>query len=65
MDIQIGDVLEMKKKHPCGAGSFLCLRTGADFKLKCTGCGHEVMAARTKIERHVKKILRGGVEVPK
>ena len=65
MDIQIGDVLEMKKKHPCGAGSFLILRTGADFRLKCTGCGHEVMAARSKIERHVKRILRGGIEVPK
>ena len=55
----------MKKNHPCGAKSFLILRTGADFKLKCTGCGHEVMAARSKIERHVKKIFRAGVEVPK
>ena len=65
MDIQIGDILEMKKNHPCGAKRFLILRTGADFKLKCTGCGHEVMAARSKIERHVKKIFRAGVEVPK
>ena len=64
MDIQVGDLLEMKKKHPCGAQSFLCLRTGADFKLKCTGCGHEVLLPRSKAEKNIRQILRDGAEVP-
>ena len=39
MDVRPEDILKMKKKHPCGADSFLVLRSGMDFKLKCTGCG--------------------------
>lgn len=56
MDIAVGDVLQMKKKHPCGSFSWEVLRIGADFKLRCTGCGHEVMGARSKFEKNVKKI---------
>ena len=59
MDVQVGDILLMKKKHPCGADSFTVLRIGMDFKIRCTGCGHEVMAPRTKIEKNIKKITRG------
>ncbi len=58
MDIQVGDRLEMKKPHPCGGNTFLVLRVGMDFRLKCTGCGHEFMAPRLKIERHVKQVQR-------
>ena len=58
MDIQVGDILTMKKEHPCGSKQWQVLRTGADFKLKCLGCGHEVMGARSKFERNVKAILR-------
>ena len=58
MDVRVGDKLEMKKPHPCGAKTFEVLRVGMDFKLKCTGCGHEVMAPRIKIERHIKQIVR-------
>ena len=43
MDIQLNDVLIMKKAHPCGEKRWLVLRTGADFRLRCMGCGHEVM----------------------
>ena len=43
MDIQPGDVLEMKKEHPCGARRWEVLRVGMDFRLRCTGCGREVM----------------------
>ena len=56
--MRVGDKLEMKKPHPCGAKTFEVLRVGMDFKLKCTGCGHEVMAPRIKIERHIKQIVR-------
>jgi len=60
MDIQIGDILQMKKPHPCGGNKFLVLRIGMDFRMKCETCGHEFLAPRLKIERHVKKIVREG-----
>ena len=58
MDVRVGDILEMKKPHPCGSKQFEVLRVGMDFKIKCKGCGHEVMAARAKIERNIKKVIR-------
>ncbi|MBM6921458.1 DUF951 domain-containing protein [Phocea massiliensis] len=59
MDVQVNDVLVMKKNHPCGENRFLVLRTGMDFKLRCLKCGRELMTPRSKIERHIKKIERG------
>ncbi len=56
MDVQVGDVLTMKKPHPCGSNQWEVLRTGADFKLRCCGCGHEVMGTRSKFEKYIKKI---------
>lgn len=58
MDVRVGDVLEMKKPHPCGSKSFLVLRSGMDFRLRCTGCGHEMMVPRVKIEKNIRKIRR-------
>ena len=58
MDVRVGDTLLMKKEHPCGAKEFLVLRSGADFRIRCKGCGHEVMVARSKIERNIKQIIR-------
>ena len=58
MDVRVGDRLLMKKKHPCGADTFSVLRVGIDFKVRCDGCGHEVMTPRAKIERNIKKIIR-------
>lgn len=58
MDIRVGDILTMKKKHPCGAFTWKVLRIGADFKLRCTGCGHEIMSPRSNIEKYIKKIQR-------
>ena len=57
MAVQVGDVIQTKKPHPCGASRWLVLRTGADLRLRCTGCGHEVMAPRRKIEKSIKRIL--------
>ena len=48
MDIQVGDILKMKKKHPCGSAEWEVLRIGADFRLKCVGCGHQIMIPRPK-----------------
>ncbi len=58
MDVCLGDVLEMKKQHPCGSKTWLVLRVGMDFRLRCQGCGHEVMLPRSKAEKNIKKILR-------
>ena len=55
---RVGDVLEMKKLHPCGSKSFLVLRSGMEFRLRCTGCGHEMMVPRVKIEKNIRKIHR-------
>ena len=60
MDVQVGDVIQTKKPHPCGANRFDVLRVGMDFKIRCQGCGHEIMLPRAKIERNIKKVLRGG-----
>lgn len=56
MDISLHDILTMKKNHPCGENRFEVLRVGMDFKLKCLGCGHEIMAPRSKIEKRIKKV---------
>lgn len=56
MDIHKGDILIMKKKHPCGSNKMLVLRSGMDFKLRCSGCGHEFMIPRLKAEKNVKSI---------
>ncbi len=56
MDIKIGDVLTMKKQHPCGSKDWEVTRIGADFKMKCCGCGHMVMLPRVKVEKNVRKI---------
>ncbi len=58
MDIHVGDILELKKAHPCGSREWKVLRVGMDFKLKCQGCGHEVMTPRSKAEKSVRKIRR-------
>ncbi len=57
MDIRIGDRLALKKPHPCGETKFLVLRVGMDFKLRCLGCGHEIMVPRSKIEKRIKSVL--------
>lgn len=57
MNIQVGDVLQMKKAHPCGSRTWEVLRIGMDFRLRCSGCGREVMLPRAKAEKNVKKIL--------
>ena len=58
MDINLNDILVMKKRHPCGEKRGLVLRTGADFRLRCLGCGHEVMAPRCKAEKNIRAVER-------
>lgn len=64
MDVRLQDILVMKKNHPCGSREWLVLRTGMDFRLRCVGCGHEVLLPRSKAEKNIRQILREGVSVP-
>ena len=59
MEIQVGDVLKLKKQHPSGSRDWEVLRIGADFRLKCQGCGHQIMIARKLVEKNVKEINPG------
>lgn len=55
---EIGDVIRMKKPHPCGSHNWEILRVGADFRLKCTGCGHQIMVPRRLVEKNTKEIIK-------
>lgn len=57
MDLKLHQLVELKKAHPCGSRNWEVLRVGMDVKLRCQGCGHEVMAPRRKIEKSIKHIL--------
>lgn len=57
MNISVGDHILLKKPHPCGNAEFSVLRVGMDFKIKCLGCGHEIMAPRNKIEKRIKRVI--------
>lgn len=52
-----GDILEMKKCHPCGSKRFVVLRGGSDVRLRCTLCSHDVTLPRIKAEKAIKKIV--------
>lgn len=58
----LGDIVRMRKLHPCGSDQWEVIRVGADFKIKCLGCGRRVMLPRSKFERAVKEIIRSGAQ---
>ena len=58
MYVRVGDKLIMKKNHPCGSNEFAVLRIGMDFRIRCLGCGREVMLPRVKAEKNIKRIER-------
>ncbi len=55
---EVGDIVQLKKSHPCGSREWKILRVGADFKLKCLGCGHEIMVKRSLVEKNTKNIRK-------
>ncbi len=55
-EVTVGDVLRLKKPHPCGGYTWEVLRIGADFRLKCCCCGHVVMLPRNEVMRRVKAV---------
>lgn len=54
----VGDIIKMKKPHPCGSSEWEVLRTGADFRLKCMGCGHQIMVSRKLVEKNTRRITK-------
>ncbi len=54
--ILVGDVLELKKKHPCGSFRFQVLRIGSDIRIVCEGCGRDMVLPREKLEHAIRKI---------
>jgi hypothetical protein len=58
MDIRVGDVVQMRKAHPCGSDRWRVYRVGADIGARCLGCDHRMMMPRRKFERALKRVLR-------
>lgn len=58
MDLAVGDIVKLKKEHPCGSSEWELLRVGMDFRLKCMGCGHQVMLPRKQVEKNIRKITK-------
>lgn len=56
MELELGNVVKLKKPHPCGSQEWEILRVGMDFRLKCLGCGHQIMIPRKQLEKNVRGI---------
>lgn len=57
----VGDLVELKKTHPCGGKEWEVLRVGMDFRLKCLTCGRIILVPRVKFEKGLKKVLKSSV----
>ena len=57
MDLRVGNVVRLRKQHPCGGFEWEIVRIGADIGLRCLTCGRRVLVPRSKIEKRIKKIL--------
>lgn len=60
-ELYIGDIVEMKKTHPCGSSAWEIIRLGADIKIKCIGCGRIIMLPRLKFEKGIRKIMKQNI----
>ena len=60
MYLALGDLVRMRKKHPCGSDTWRITYVGADIKMRCEGCDHIVMLDRAVFEKRVKKLLQTG-----
>lgn len=62
MDLNVGDIVQVKKNHPCGSNQFELMRTGMDFRVKCLGCEKQIWISRVKFEKRIKKIINRNEE---
>ena len=60
MNLLVGDIIKMKKPHPCGSKEWELLRVGMDFRMKCMGCEHQVMLPRQQAEKNIRGVVRAG-----
>ena len=58
MELHVGDVIKMKKQHPCGENRWKLVRVGMDIKMECMGCGHQIMIARKLVEKNTRQITK-------
>lgn len=58
LNYEVGDSVRLKKKHPCGSDKWEILRIGADFRLKCLGCGRQIMVERRLVEKNTKELYK-------
>ena len=65
INFKVGDILRMKKKHPCSQDTFLVTRLGSDVKIVCTGCKRDLMLPREKLEKMIKAVICQNEEVQK
>lgn len=59
---QLGDIVLMKKNHPCGSNEMEIIRMGMDIRIKCVGCKHSVLVPRAKFEKNMRKVIRSAAE---
>lgn len=62
MEYELGDIVKLKKQHPCGSSEWEIIRVGADFRLKCQGCGHQVMMPRRQVEKSMRALKNAAGE---
>lgn len=53
----LGDIVEMKKAHPCGTNAMEIIRMGMDIRIKCTGCKHSILLPRSAFEKKMKRVI--------
>lgn len=58
MELSKGDIIKLKKAHPCGSHEWEILRTGMDIRLKCMGCSHQIMLPRKQVEKNIRGIKK-------
>ena len=64
MNFEVGDIVKLKIPLPCGSREWEILRVGADFRLKCTGCGHQIMVPRKLVEKNARGLLKKNPDAP-
>lgn len=58
MELKVGDIVKLRKAHPCGSNDFIVRRTGMDFRIECKNCGHQTWITRIKLEKSIKQIIK-------
>lgn len=64
VELNLGDIVRLRKPHPCGSMEWKIMRTGMDFRIQCLGCGHQTWIARVKLERQLKLVVSRAEKSP-